>query len=120
MSAKIIAFREKGWMDEKTDYRQWDNLARSFGIELQLIYDISEAEIPEDHKVIVLDETGDYELHDFSHPEKVVYIFGRTLLNRLQDIIPHDYCVKITTQENKSMFGISVAGIVLYDRACKK
>lgn len=113
----IVAFREHGWMDYKTDYRQWDNLCRCYGVESVIVEDWDEAY--RIGPVVVVDEVGVIPLPDFEHPLGGVYVFGRSNLNDLPERIEHDYSVRIDTPYSKSMFGISVAGAVLYDRATK-
>ena len=116
---KIIAFFERHWIDRKTDFRQWSNLCRSYGTPFQLLEDWDEAIIPEDHKIVVLDEVGDQSLDTFVHPEKCVYVFGRTGINDLPIIIPCDFSVRVNAPHSKSMFGVSVCCAVLYDRNIK-
>lgn len=115
----IVACYEKGWFNRKTDYRLWSNLCRSMDEPFQLVKNLEDAEFPEDHKVIVLDETGDETLHEFVHPRKAVYVFGRSCLNRIQDIVKADHVVRVDTPYYKDIFGISIASMVLYDRRVK-
>ena len=117
---KVIAFRERTWIDFRTDFRQWDQTCRAYGVSLQLIErDWNEAEIPTGHSVVILDQAGAVDLVEFVHPENAVYIFGRTGMNDLLTAIEHDCSVRIETPQPKSMFGISVCGAVLHDRRSK-
>lgn len=117
MAAIIAACREEGWLDRITDNAQWDNLCRSFGVDLQLVVEFSEIVVPDGYAVVVMDESGEDSLEDFTHPENVIYIFGRSTLNRIQDGITHDHSVQINTVEQKGIFGVSIAGALLYARS---
>ena len=117
----IIACREKGWLDERADFRQWDHLCRSMGgEELQLVYRLEDIEFPKDRPIVILDESAETHLKDFVHPENAVYVFGRSCLNKMQDAYYSDYAVRVDTPANCNMFGVTVAAIVLYDRNLKR
>lgn len=116
---KIVAFKERTWMPEITDFRQWDHLCRSYGAELQMVTDFHEIIIPNNHKIVILDEPSETNLEDFEHPEDVVYVFGRTGLNDLAEKFKSDYQVKINYEPNIPLFGIASGAIVLYDRYLK-
>lgn len=113
----IIAFREKGWFDKRTDYRMWDHLCRAFGQEFQMVSEWSEATAK--GPIVVLEQTGDTNLEKFIHPSICTYVFGRTGLNNLSKQIPYATPVKIATENPISLFGVEAAAIVLYDRALK-
>ena len=116
----IIAFRESKWIDFKTDFRQWSNLCRSYEMDFQLLeHSWDEAVIPENHSIVILDEAGESSLDSFIHPEKCVYVFGKTGMNDLIQTIPHDFSVRVNAPDSKSMFGVSVCCAVLYDRLIK-
>jgi hypothetical protein len=84
-----------------------------------LLERLSDIELPPGHEVVALDETGDVMLHEFRHPEKAVYVLGYSGLIGLQKHIPADYSVRVDTPHDFSIFGISIAAIVLYDRMIK-
>lgn len=115
----IIACYEKGWFSHKTDYRMWSNLCRSMNEPFQLVESLENIEIDDGYEVVAIDESGDDLLQDFIHPDKAVYLFGRSCLNRIQDIVKSDHVVKVATPSSKDIFGISIAAIVLYDRMMK-
>lgn len=119
LSTKIVAFYEKTWIDQNTDYAQWSHLCRAFGVDYQLVYNFSDIEIPSGHSVVVMDETGDIDIRDFIHPLNCTYVLGRSGLNNIQDQIAHDYVVKIPQKNDVCYFGISVASMILYDRLTK-
>lgn len=119
---KFIVFREHGWLDKNTDFRQWDHLCRAYdGVELQMIKKWDEAEIPEGYTVVLVDGAGDVPIMDFKHPEKAVYVFGRTLLDIYTEIDDKDYevSVNIPTTQSVPLFGVVAGGIVLQDRFTK-
>lgn len=117
MSAYIAALREGGWLDEITDKAQWDNLARSFEAQLQLVLEFGDIVYPVGCEVVVLDESATVALEDFAHPENAIYVFGRSTFNNIQDLVPHDHQVKVVTPQQKGCFGISIAGAVLHSRS---
>lgn len=113
---KLVACRERTWLDAKTDYRQWDNLARAFGVELQMIDEL--IAIDSAGVLIVVDERGEQELANFVHPVTCTYLFGRTGLNNIPALIDCDASVRIASKYI-SLFGISAASIILHDRRMK-
>lgn len=113
---KLVARREHTWMDRKTDYRQWDQLVRAMGAELQLLED---NELYEPHgEIIVVDQNGQYALPDFIHPKEGTYVFGRTGCADLTVTVPHSRSVRIDTG-GISLFGCEAASMLLYDRSQK-
>lgn len=113
----IVAFKERGW-DHRSERRYWDNLCRCYGVGLTVVDDWDESY--RIGPVVIVDEVGVTPLPQFDHPPGGVYVFGRSNLTNLPDRIPHDHSVRIETPHHKSMFGISVAGAVLYDRSLKR
>ena len=116
---KVIACRDHGWIDRKTDFQQWNHVCRAYGAFLELVEEPQEGIIPEGHTVVVLEEQGTTNLEDFDHPKDAVYVFGRSGLNGIQEMIDYDASVKIKTVDDVCLFGISAVGIVLYDRMMK-
>lgn len=121
MSVKIIAHYEKKWFDDsRTDRRLYDHLTRCFiDTNLQMITEWSESDT-EGKTVIILAQDGVEELATFVHPVNACYVFGRSGQNNMLVVIPHDFSVKITTPNPISMFGSTVAGMVLWDRWSKE
>lgn len=117
MTVKLIAYYEHGWFDNQTtDRRLYDHLARCFeDTKLQMIERWDEADT-EGKTVIILAQDGAEELKTFVHPAEACYVFGRSGQNDMLVAIPHDISVKITTPNPISMFGSTVAGMVLWDR----
>jgi len=118
MTAHIASLRESGWLDRITDKAQWDNLARSFEVEqLQLVPEFTDIVYPEGYEIVVMDESANTALQDFIHPENAIYVFGRSTLNGIQNMVVHDHQVKVITPQQKGCFGVSIAGAVLYARS---
>lgn len=116
MTAKVIAFRDDGWMSPNTDRRMWDHLCRAYGVELQMVNTWEDAEVPEDYKVVLVDELGESLVGDFAYPkENAAYVFGRSQLS-LPAVTVGDYVLRINTPNPISFFGVSAAAIVLHDR----
>ena len=104
-------------MDENTDRRMWTDLCRAYGVTLQLIEHFTEAEYPPDVPVIALDESGVGTLDAFTHPKDAVYVFGRTHINLIQNLIPatHSMCIEYPVHP-PCLFGVVAAAIVLESR----
>ena len=113
----VYAFRDSGWIDYRTDYQQWNHACRAFNADLKLVYE--HHEIKPEGTVVIIEEQGDIELSDFEHPEHCTYVFGRSGLNGLHNMIEHDHVVRIKTPKDICLFGITAVGIVLRDRMMK-
>ena len=85
----------------------------------QLVDGLQNIEWPEGCEVVALDETGDVKLHEFTHPKKAVYVLGYSGLIGIQKHIHADHAVRVDSPFDFSIFGISIAAIVLYDRMRK-
>jgi len=115
---KIIAYRERTWFsgeyEDTTDFRLWDHACRSFGVDLQLIDDWSEAIVPENSNIYLLDESGDVDLMTFSVDPDGTYVFGKTGMS-LPNVIPsYTSVIKLTTPNSHiTMFGITVGSILM-------
>jgi len=129
----IIAKNEKGWLDEKTDFFQWEHLAvHAYKVDkVHLVHSISEVidEYPNLKRVFLeppantnLIENSLLELKDYDHPKNCIYIFGNSSSNNIRLIRPQDDIVTIHTPNPKAtaIFGVCIAAIVLYDRERKK
>jgi len=117
---KLIAFREiYAGFSHNVDYKMWEQLALAYGAEVQIIGDWNEAVIPDGHKIVLVESEGAEEITTFTHPENVVYVFGRTSLD-IHGLIPHDCsngeCVRIDTPNPNGLFGVEAAAIVLHRR----
>lgn len=66
--------------------------------------------------VIICHEHGEFDAKTFKHPEKALYLFGRTS----RDILPmyKDYpSIKVVTPVNKGMlWGHQAASIIMYEK----
>jgi hypothetical protein len=100
----------------------YDHLVRAYGLEVQMIDDWSEAVIPDGHKIVLLDQNAATSLDKFVHPEKAVYVVGKSGMD-IHAMIPHDCsneeCVIIPTPVNISLFGVVASGIVLHHRSAQ-
>lgn len=117
---EVIACRDSGWVDFNTDYQQWNHTCRAFNAKLQMAECLKLACLPPGVPVVVLEEQGDTLLRDFVHPEDCVYVFGRSCLNGIQNMVKHDHVVRIATPKEICLFGVSAVSIVLYDRLMKQ
>lgn len=117
----LIVFREGGWIDEKYDFQMWNHLARVYQVEFShddLIIDW-DAALVKGRTLVVLEETGEVELDDFTHPEDAVYVIGRSGLNNLIKMTNPEHSVVIRTPHKICLFGISAGSILLADRLRK-
>lgn len=39
---KIVAFYDDGWLDPVTDFRQWDQMCRAYGVVLQMVNNVAD------------------------------------------------------------------------------
>lgn len=112
MSATLVAFREKRWLDQRTEHAMWSHLARAYGADLQLLENLSEMDCDPNAQIIVVDEEGSVVLSDYEHPENAVYVFGRSQ-QRLLPLFDDVDSVRIDTPNPISLFGVVAAGIVM-------
>lgn len=72
-------------------------------------------------RVVFVDEHGAVPLPDFTHPEEVLYVFGRSGLSTLRAYgTDEDASVRIPTAEGKGLlWAHQAAAIILYDRMQK-
>ena len=114
MNLTVVAFYEDHWMPPGTDRAQWDHMCRAYEVELQMVRSWEEVVLPEDAKVVILEEAGDsvFPVVDGN----VVLVVGRTaqnLLTYLPEGTWHgSYAIK--TPQPIPMFGVSAAAIVLH------
>lgn len=117
--SRILAYKEHTWMDDITDRAMWRHLCRAYDVEVTLLSSKELIQPIANEVVVILDEQGKICLEEFVHPEECVYVFGRTLQNKLIEI-PHDHSVVINYPGTNCLFGVSAASIVLADRLRKK
>ena len=115
----VIAMRERTWLDEKYDFRQWEHLCRNYGADLIMVDTVPEIiamDLP--RPVVVWDESGTVGHQGFKHPKDGAYVFGKTHVNGFHRDIIHDYSVRINTPYNDPcLFGVPAAAIALESRA---
>jgi len=117
----VVAYKESTWMDDRTDFRQWDHLCRAYDATLVMVSEFHQCEILDDVSVVLLDQFGETELSVFEHPAKSAYVFGRTSCGSLVGKIPADHTVRIETPKPiEGIFGVSICAAVLYDREMKR
>jgi hypothetical protein len=116
----VVAHRDSKWGAPKLDQCQWEEVCGSFEVQLQMVdseadYDYSDW--AQCGPVIVFDEHGDIPLEEFRHLTEGTYVFGRSGHNVLSNTI-RDASVKIVRPNPKrTLFGVSAAAIVLYQRS---
>ena len=113
---KLISFYEDQWIAPGADRAYFGQLAKAFGVDWQMIREWSEAEIPEGSSIVVCEQVGSVDLKDFEHPEKAVYVFGRTGHNITNVIPSYDHSLHIPTPRNISLFSIEAASIIMVHR----
>ena len=119
---KIIALRESGWLDRNADNGIWHLVCAAYGIDSKdffLFDDLIDIPNVISGTIVVMDEQGETNLNDFTHPEDATYIFGRTHVNDLIEI-PHDHSVVIPYPGNGTLFGVTAAAITFADRLRKE
>ena len=115
--SSVVALLEEGWMDANTDRRMWTDLCRAYDVKLQLIEHFEEAVYVSGVPVVAVDETGISALDVFAHPKDAIYVFGRTHINLIQDIVPASTSVRIEYPVHPPcLFGVVAAAIVLEHR----
>ncbi len=119
LMSRVIAWKEPTWFGENEERAMWHLLCRAYDIEYTRLNPQEYPVIGEDEAVVLLDEQGTVDLHDFVHPENAVYIFGRTHQNDMLETIPHQHSVVISYPGNNTMFGITACAIMLDDRKRK-
>lgn len=118
--------------DEK-NRAEWDDLARAYKVQayeintpntetvgrFKIIKDLSDITIPIVAVQPVSSPTfpGEISLLDFEHPSDVVYLFGADHVhNEKVDVLASVY---IPMPNNKCIWSVQAAAIVLYDRYAK-
>ena len=114
---KLVAYKEKTWLNPNAERQMWGHLARSYGLDWVLISD--DSEVPTDQSsLIIIDEDGDESLEDFEHPLDAIYLIGKTH-QKLTELFKNITSVRIDTPNKVCLFGISAASILLEDRRRK-
>lgn len=129
----ILTKSEDGFKEFDGDWMQWKNLGRAYGVkdqDIHLVLDLDEIlpqfdgikkvflEPPYNRKMI---DQKFIDLEDYKHPDDCVYIFGNTAKNNIRFITDVDDIVyiRMLNMSSRLVFGVSMAGIVLYDRMKK-
>ena len=110
----LLGFYEKGWLDNKTEKFIWKQLRHAYGVDQVILTDnIEEALLSLEGEVVLLEPKGDIMLHEFKHPENVIYVFGNAMNHNLKlDGVK----VRIDTPTMTDMFAFNAAAIVLESR----
>ena len=132
---KVAGFWDLGWNTPIKEIELWEFPLRDFGVDEHYMLPISGIqhkvserksldEILKDNPeltVVFCDEKGETNLSDFSHPDNVLYIFGKANYSPfLQQKRDQDLSINIETKNNEGMlWGHQAAAIILYDRMIK-
>ena len=136
----IIGVWEKNWLEPKIERHLWMHLIGAFKIErytmvpglierrnnMYLCDTMEEALKTTTYKKVFLcppqvnDPYGEQELGKYVHPFNACYIFGATGHELWEHVTENDDVVCLTTKGRTQMFGLQVAGMVLYDRVKKE
>jgi len=113
----VCAWREKSYLDPKTEWNIWSNLTRAYGIDVLALIPFEQYDLPStDDPVVVLDEDGQILLEDFEWPDDFVLVTGRSLQNI--DHLPGTH-VRIPIHKT-DVFGMCCVAIALEDWRRKK
>jgi len=141
MTVEVISSWEVGWNYPRVESDMWEMVLREFGVDCQCMMPVSGIKAHENQtflmeyndvavavdaartagrSIVFIDEAGDTELDDFTHPADVAYVFGRTsqnLMSLYMDAGQGDVSVRVDTPNNTGLpFGHQIAAIVLHDR----
>jgi tRNA(Leu) C34 or U34 (ribose-2'-O)-methylase TrmL len=133
----IAGLWELSWDTPMMESRHWELLKREFLVDKWLMSPVSgiknrhvieTASIEEslalfpDYKVVWITEAeGGSDLESFVHPEKVIYVFGKTNFSPFANMKREgDLSIKIKTPANKGLLLSPLcASVILYDRIRK-
>lgn len=132
---KTVGFWELGYNTPIVEADLWEFPMREMGVEEHTMIPVSGIRnnfIQEEHDidavlaknsdltVVYVVENGDTPLKDFKHPERALYITGRTTLNPKGSQRPQDLSVRVETAlDNGMLWAHQALLIVLYDRRMK-
>lgn len=135
---KVAGIWEMGWNTPMAEFELWHFPLRDFRVdefymtpisgidkEVTELKSLDEAiERNQDLTVVFVDEKGETPLAKFAHPQRALYVLGRTSVSPMQLIKKDaDLSVRIETKPDQSNEGMLWAhqaiSIVLYDRLRK-
>lgn len=135
---KILGLWERGWSTPIIEVSLWEFMVREYGVDTLYMYPVSgidnksvaeiadletilDAERTLENTIVFVDEEGEEPLTDFQHPERALYVFGKTSLSPYKLYKKaSDRSVRIVTPSNLGMlWGHQAALLVLADRASK-
>jgi len=144
MTVTVIARWETGWFGFDrgllTEYSIWEQAFISYGVDRAIFVPklmnstleqhdtLEEALAQVSGKKVFLEKPERAEkigrnpvyLRDFQHPADAVYIFGNTSTDNSSWVRENDILLSVDIPYDGDMFGLTVVGIVLYDRRMKE
>jgi len=137
MTVKVVGSWEFGWSTPIMEYDLWHFTMRDFEVDQWLMTPISgitaqniieriniAAVVTNNPTLtaIYVDENGEADLENFTHPADCLYIFGKASYSPwIEAGSPANASVKIVTPANEGLlWPHQAAGIVLYDRLIKE
>ena len=129
----IAGLWERGYSTPLLELDLWQYPLREYGITdfvmspvtgiqsdfVKEVSDLGEWLAVQDRPIVFLDENGDIPLHEFTHPEDVIYVFGRASLSAWK-AYGKGSAVRVETPGNTGMlWPHQVAVLVLNDRVQK-
>ena len=142
----VAGLWENGWLNSNVEYQQYKHVMKAYGVDKFLMAPIEvvkqDDSFPvEQHdtmeeilesfgniKKCFLEWSQDFEdngiphvdLKDYEHPKDVMYVLGKSGTNNCYLMTEDDDAVSIVAPNNDySLWGVTVIGIVLYDRMMK-
>lgn len=141
MSVKVAGVWELNWNTPLMESHLWDFPLRDFGVPefhmtpvsgiklnqsntIDLIEHHTVEEMvnsfSDEYERVFVDEKGETLLHEFDHPEKCVYIFGRAGISPLSQKRPQDHSIRMLTKHNRGVLWPHQCLVtVLHDRLIK-
>lgn len=127
---QVLAKVEDEYLEYEYQYTSWFCLIGAFGVNNKKLHlvkaDEFESKLNElKGKRVFLEPPSNGKftnLKDFEHPEDCIYVFGNKATGNLEYVKEGDDVVSVDMKNMSSVnvFGISIAGIVLYDRLRKE
>ena len=130
-AVRIVGLWELGWFAPITEQALWQFPLREFDISewmmipetglpgIQQVKDVQDA--LDERPAVFLDEKGDVPLAEFSHPDDVTYVFGKSGRSVLPEMRPGDISVKVETPTSQGMmWAHQTLVVVLHDREAKR
>lgn len=138
-SVEIVGVWELGWNSPIKELDLWEFPLKDFSVShinmtpvtglgvntqcLKEFHSVEEAlSTYPNHQVVFIDEAGETELSDFTHPENAIYVFGKTSYSPFKTHAkPGDMSIRIDTiQKSGLLWSHQAATLILYDRMKKQ